>query len=143
MKNYVQFDTSGFEQMIRKLEEVGGDVKGAVEEALRYADEKILSDTEAALSAAHLPAGGTYSTGDTREAIVSREPATWEHDEAWVPVGFDFSKKGAGGWLISGTPKMTPDKELNRMYKGKRYMQDVEKTMSEMVLGQIVRAMER
>lgn len=142
MRNTLRLDTSGFDEMIRKLESIGGDVRGAVEKSLADASERISNDTLNALSAAHLPAHGTYSTGDTKDSVITDNRVWWDGTVAWVPVGFDFNEKGAGGFLISGTPRMSPDARLHQMYKGKAYMKGVQTQMSKTVLDYIVRRME-
>lgn len=142
MRNTLRLDTSGFEEMIRKLDRLGGDVRGAVEKSLSDASEKISNDTINALGAAHLPAAGKYSDGDTKDSVITDNRVRWDGTVAWVPVGFDFTKPGAGGFLISGTPRMSPDPMLNRIYKGKAYMRGIQVEMSETVLNYIVRRME-
>lgn len=127
----LRLDTSGMEELIRKMDKIGMDVKPLVEKALTEAGAKISNDTLAALSDQFLPAQGKYhgSRRETEESVIMYPQVTWEGSVAWIPVGFDFSKPGAGGYLISGTPKMKPDKELNRMYKGKRYMKGIQDDM--------------
>lgn len=140
-RNTLRLDTSGFEQMIKRLESVGGDVELAVSDALGGAAKKIAKDTEKAMSPQFLPAKGKYSTGATKKSILHQYEPTWEGSVASVPVGFDFSKPGAGGYLITGTPRMAPNKELKRMYKGQRYMRDVQVEMREVVLNHLVEKM--
>ena len=61
---------------------------------------------------------------------------------ASIPVGFDYDKPGAGGYLISGRPDMSPDVKLNQMYTGKKYMRQIEKDMVEVINDEIVRKMD-
>lgn len=129
--------------MIKRLEELGGDVKKATADALQQAAEKIRDDTLDALNPANLPAHGQYSTGVTRKSVAEVEPAKWEGTVASVPVGFDFSKPGAGGFLITGTPKMKPDPELHKMYKQKKYMQQIQQDMQGVIWDYIAERMEK
>ena len=140
-RNTLKLDLSGFEDMIRKLESLGGNVEEVVSEALQAASEKISRDTEAALDSSNLPASGRYSDGQTKQSIVQDSRVRWEGLIAWVPVGFDFSKQGAGGFLISGTPRYRPDEQLSKIYKQKRYMNQIQKEMSDVVLGAIIERM--
>ena len=110
--------------------------------ALTKAGQTIAQSTENAISAANLPAGGKYSKDTTKESIIRDAQVKWDGDTAWVPVGFDFSKPGAGGFLITGTPRMKPDYELNKIYKQKRYMNLIQKGMEEIILNSIVEKME-
>jgi len=141
-RNTLRLDTSGFEEMLRKLDSLGGDVKNAVSNALIQSAETITEDTEEAMLAANLPAGGRYSTGTTRESIVRDQQVQWEGLIGSVPVGFDFSKPGAGGYLITGTPRMQPNRALNRMYKQKRYMNQIQKDMGEVIMDYVIEKME-
>lgn len=141
-RNTLKLDTKGLEPLIKKLDSIGGDVKGAVNTALTKAGQTIAQSTENAISATNLPAGGKYSKGTTKESIIRDAQVRWEGDTAWVPVGFDFSKPGAGGFLITGTPRMKPDYELNKIYKQKRYMNLIQKGMEEIILNSIVEKME-
>ena len=142
-RNTLRLDTSGFEAMLRKLDSLGGDVKKATEDALKQASETISEDTVDALSDANLPARGKYSHGATKESIIQDHRVTWEGLVGWVPVGFDFSKAGAGGFLISGTPKMRPDQALRKMYKQKRYMLQIQSDIGDVLADYVVEAMER
>lgn len=143
VRNTLRLDTSGFEAMLKRLEGLGGDVNRTVEKMLTQAADTIRQDTFAAMDDANLPAQGKYSTGTTKESIITDSSVHWEGQVAWVPVGFDFSKAGAGGFLITGTPRMKPNAELNRMYKQKKYMAHIQQMMGDVVLGEIVKTMER
>lgn len=133
MGNTLKLDISGLEEMLRKLDAMGGDVNSAVSEALETAGNQIRQDTQAALAPGNLPAGGRFSSGDTAAAVVTDTRARWEGTLAWIPVGFDFAKPGAGGFLITGTPRMQPDHALHAMYKQKRYMTKIQNDMQEVV----------
>ena len=132
-RNTLKLDTKGFEKMLVKLEELGGDVNRAVEDALKPAAERIQIDTQLSLTRSNLPAQGKYSTGRTSESVVSDTDVHWEGQTAWVPVGFDFSEPGAGGFLITGTPRMMPDSQLREMYKQKKYMNQIQREMQDVV----------
>ena len=144
MPNTLKLDTSGFDRLIKQFESIGGDVKPVVEKALKQVGNKIGTDTLSAITKPNLPAGGKYSSGQTENSVIRNPSVVWEGDTtAYIPVGFVIAKPGAGGFLISGTPKMKPDKELNRMYKGKKYMNEIQKEMSDVVLSAIVEQMQK
>lgn len=141
-RNTLRLDTSGFEQLITKLDELQGNVKQAVTDALLQAAETVHDDTKDALREQFLPAGGKYSTGDTELSLV--DPVVeWHGTLAVAPVGFDYGEKGAGGYLISGTPRMAPDRKLEEIYTRKRYMKRLQADMQEVVEDYISDAMER
>ena len=133
-----QLETNGFEAMIKRLDSLGGDVRGAVDEALGKAAEKVRQDTIAATQKPNLPRQGKYSNDVTITSIAQDTSVHWEGQMAWVPVGFDFSRPGAGGYLITGTPKMQPAPQLHRMYKQKQYMAGIQKQIGEVITQHVV-----
>lgn len=138
----LNFDTSPFEELITKLDGLGGDVKSVVTDALEQAAETIEWDTKDAMQATNLPAKGEYSTGDTEKTIVSNSQIEWSGTMASINVGFDYGKNGAGGLLITGTPKMQPNRALNKIYTSKKYMKDIQNDIAEIVNDAIVEKME-
>lgn len=136
-RSIMKLDTEGFEGMIKRLENLGADVKKAVSDALGQAAETIRDDTKEAITSANLPAGGKYSKGDTAKSVIDDTKVNWQGDIAWVPVGFDFGAPGAGGYLITGTPKMKPDAVLHRMYKQKQYMNFIQDGIGDVLMGYI------
>ena len=140
-KNLLKLDVSGFEEYIQKLEKLEADVKPIVEDALNQAGETITDDTFDGVSKSNLPRGGEYSTGETERSIIKNPRVKWSGTTAEIGVGFDFNKPGAGGYLITGTPRMAPDKALNKIYKSKKYMKDVQKDMIDIFQDEISRRM--
>lgn len=132
MATQMRLDTDKlYGDLIPKLDAMGADVEKIIGRQMREAAHKIALDTKRALSAGFLPAKGEYSIGTTGRSINYMPHVEWEGNVASVPVGFDFSLAGAGGFLISGTPRMSPDKELHKIYKQKKYMSQVHKEMYE------------
>ena len=54
-----------------------------------------------------------------------------------IGLGFDKSKPGAGGFLITGTPKMAPDYKLEDLYVRKRYKNKLVKEIGESLQDEI------
>lgn len=140
-RNTLKLTTSGFDELITKLDELGGDIMGVVEDALIQAGETIGDDTVEAVDEAYLPAEGKYSKGDTKKSIIRKPKVEWKGTTASVGVGFDYSKPGAGGFLITGTPRMKPDYELQKIYKKKQYMKQIKSGMIEIVQNAIAEKM--
>ena len=130
-RNTLILSTAGFDEYIAKLERLEVSLKPIVEDALTQAAETITDDTIDAMAKPNLPCGGKYSTGKTKESIAKNPRVKWSGPVAEIGVGFDYDKPGAGGYLITGTPKMQPDHELNRIYKSKRYMNAIKKDMAD------------
>lgn len=142
-KSIMRLDTGGFDHMLETLDKLGGDMREAVDAALDSASIIIAKDTLVALAPQNLPACGKYSSNPskTRESVILDAKVEWQGDVASIPIGFDFSKPGAGGYLISGTPKMKPAKELHRMYKEQTYMKSMMEKMSNVIMWYIRKAM--
>lgn len=134
----MKLDTSGMTALVRRLESVGGNVPRTVEKALSGALQRISRDTHEALLSTNLPAKGKFSKGATDESVIDAATVTWSGSVASIPIGFDFSKPGAGGFLITGTPKMKPDAKLHAMYKQKKYMAEIQNEMADVILSAIV-----
>ena len=132
-RNTLKLDITGIERLLTELDSLGGNVKKTAELALKKAGVQIMNDTVLAVSTPNLPAQGEFSHGYTSESIVHWPKVEWDGNIAWIPVGFDFAKPGAGGFLIDGTPRMNPDTKLRQMYKGKRYMGEIQKMMQDVV----------
>ena len=140
-RNTLRLELSGFKELLTKLDKLGGDVPGVVEDALVQAAGTSADDTLAALADANLPAGGKFSGGDTKASVVTNPRVEWSGTTASVGVGFDYDKPGAGGLLITGTPKMKPDYALQKMYKKKGYMQKIQDDMRKIVTDAISKRM--
>ena len=123
-RNTLKFDTTAFMEYAQKLEALGAELKPVFTDALEQAGETIAADTHDALADEHLPAGGKYrkEPSKTDRSVVDHPKVEWSGSVGSIGVGFDYAKPGAGGFLITGTPRMRPDQELKRMYKGKKYM---------------------
>lgn len=132
-KNKAYLKLTGFNELITKLDCLGGNIKETAKDALEQAGETIGWDTMDAMAAPNLPAGGKYSTGTTEKAVVTEPKAEVSGSILEIGVGFDYSKKGVGGILITGTPRMRPNYELNKIFKGKRYMNGIKKDMEAVV----------
>ena len=140
-KNTLKFDTKGFSEYAAKLDALGADLRPIFDDALTQAGETIARDTHDAVKESNLPAGGKYSEGDTDKSIIDNPKVEWSGNIGSIGVGFDYSRPGAGGYLITGTPKMKPDRALNKMYKGKKYMKNITEDINEILQDELKRRM--
>lgn len=141
-RNTLKLQLGGFQELITKLDSLQGDVKKAVTDALEQAGETIGEDTVDAVDNANLPARGECSKGQTKASIITNPTVHWSGNQAEIGVGFDYSKKGAGGFLITGTPRMKPDYELQKIYKRKKYMNQIQNDMADVINDYIQEKME-
>lgn len=136
-KSAIEIDFGVFEALAEQLENLGADVKECFTEAMEDEGKIVALDTKAAVAAANLPAGGKYSTGETEKTIIMDPKVEWSGSLGVIGLGFDKTKPGAGGFLITGTPKMKPDYALEKIYGQKKYERDVQKHIMENLQDQI------
>ena len=130
-KNSLNIDFSAFAEYAEKLDKLGVNLKPVFGEAMENAAKKVEEDTRSALADANLPAGGIYSTGDTIASIVTDAKVDWHGSYGEISLGFDKSKPGAGGFLITGTPKMLPNRKLEDIYGRRKYESEIRKQIRE------------
>ena len=140
-KNKISIDFKAFSDYAERIDTLGGSLKEVFTKALEKAAETIQEDTLVALDKGNLPAGGKYSRGDTADSVIDDLDVTWSGSLGEISVGFDKTKPGAGGWLITGTPRMAPDKALNQIYKSQGYMNKRKKEMEEVFIEAIDKLM--
>ena len=129
-KNFIALDFSAFAEYAEKLDRLGADLQKIFTEVMEEAGQDVQEDVRSAISKPNLPAAGNYSDGDTAKTIV--EPVVkWSGSVGELPLGFDKSKPGAGGFLITGTPKMAPDAALADIFTSRRYENNLKKQIEE------------
>ena len=120
-KSMLSIDFSNFSDYAEKLDKLGADLKTIFSEAMEQAAETVEWDTKDAMNSNNLPAHGQYSTGDTKDSIVSDAKVKWNGSIGEIGLGFDKTKPGAGGFLITGTPRMRPNYALQEIFGRKKY----------------------
>lgn len=138
-KNKAKVKLEGFKEMITILDSLGGDLVGVAADALSQAGETIGWDTQEAAQNPNMPAEGKYSTGRTEQAVLTTPRVEVSGNLVEVGAGFDYTKDGAGGILITGTPRMKPNYELQKIFKGRRYMNNISKDIEAVVQDEIER----
>ena len=142
-RNKIGLQASGFEDYMSKLDELGGSkamIRG-VESALRASKQYVNPLIEKSM--AKLPAGGRYSTGNTKESIDKDMSVEWQGMTATIKVGFDFSKSGVTSiFLMYGTPKMKPVAGLKNAVYGAKTQKELATIQEEALQKVIKRIME-
>jgi hypothetical protein len=138
-KSAIEIDFGVFEDLADQLEKLGADLKTTFSEVMEEEGKKVAQDTVEAVQNVNLPAGGRYSSSakETANSIIMNPKVEWSGSEASIGLGFDKTKPGAGGFLITGTPKMRPDYALEKIYGQKKYERDMKKHMIEGLQDQI------
>ena len=142
-RNKIGLQVKGFEEYIAKLDELGGNkaMKRGVEGALRASKQYVNPLIENSM--AKLPAGGRYSSGNTKESIDIDMSVEWSGMTASIKVGFDFSKSGLTSiFLMYGTPKMKPVAGLKNAVYGSKTQKELATIQEEALMKVISRIME-
>ena len=137
----LQFD--GWENYMSKLDELGGTqaMKKGVEEALVESKKHVNPLIEKAM--AKLPAGGKYSSGNTKESIDKDNKVEWSGMTGTIKVGFDFSKSGVTSvFLMYGTPRMKPVSGLKGAIYGSKSQKEIAEIQEKVLSDRIKKVME-
>lgn len=130
-KNSLSIDFSNFAEYAERLDELNANLEEIFEDAMEQAAETVEWDIMDAMKDANLPALGKYSRGSTEESVIRDAKVSWSGSVAEIPVGFDKTKPGAGGWLITGTPKMRPNYKLEDIFGRNKYAKKIKKQIEE------------
>ena len=130
-KNSLSIDFSNFAEYAERLDELNADLKEIFQDAMEQAAETVEWDIMDALADANLPALGKYSQGATEASVIRDAKVQWQGMRGEIPIGFDKTMPGAGGWLITGTPKMRPDYKLEDIFSRRSYERKIMKQIEE------------
>lgn len=125
----IAIDFSNFSAYAEKLEELGASLEDIFAKSMEKAAEKVQEDVKRAVEPQNLPAGGRFRgrDRDTENSIITDTKPERRGSTLEVKLGFDKTKPGAGGFLITGTPKMAPDRALADLFQNKKYAKEIQK----------------
>lgn len=138
-RNRIGLQTKGLDEYMAKLDKLGGSqaMKKGVEEALIESKKHVNPLIEQAMT--KLPAGGKYSTGDTKKSIDKELSVEWEGMSGVIKVGFDFSQSGPKSiYLMYGTPRMKPVSGLKNAIYGAKTQKELA-TIQEEALQKVIK----
>lgn len=138
-RNKIGLQFEGWENYMSKLDELGGTqvMKKGVEEALIESKKHVNPLIEKAME--KLPAGGKYSSGNTKESIDKDNKVEWSGMTGTIKVGFDFSKSGVTSvFLMYGTPRMKPVSGLKGAIYGSKSQKEIAE-IQERVLSDVIK----
>lgn len=133
-KNKIGLQLKGFDEMLERLDGLGGDVKRATEGCLRVTHNTVTPKITADMKRHR-------RTGRTAGAIVKRAVVKWEGTTASVQVGFDLPEGLASVFLMYGTPKMPKDQKLYNDIFGAATKKQIAKKQEEILQGMIRKRM--
>lgn len=106
MSTKLKFEFEGFDELIEKLTNLGGDVRKTTEKALKECHKQVTKDALQAITP-------HKDTGVTEKSLYTDGKVEWTGTQASIPVGFSISQGGiASIMLMYGTPRMPKDKNL-------------------------------
>lgn len=142
-RNKIGLNFEGWEKYMENLDELGNGkaMKRGVEGALRASKQHVNPLIEQSM--AKLPAGGIYSTGNTKQSIDKDMSVDWQGMTGSIKVGFDFSKSGVTSvFLMYGTPRMKPVSGLKNAVYGSKTQKELATIQEEALQKVIKRIME-
>lgn len=142
-RNKIGLNFDGWENYIAKLDELGGSnaMKRGVESSLKESKKYVNPLIEKSMS--KLPAGGKYSTGNTKKSIDKDYTVEWSGMTGTIKVGFDFSKSGVKSiFLMYGTPRMKPVSGLKSAIYGAKTQKEIAEIQEKVLSDVIKRVME-
>lgn len=141
-KSRIEFE--GFEEVIARLNKIGGNTKQITEKALKETHKHITKLAEEGIQTANLPAKGEYQSKEkfTENSLVREAIIEWAGTLGSVPVGFSIRKGGlASIFMIHGTPRHMKVQKLYTALSGKssKTKQEVMKIQEEIFYNEIRR----
>lgn len=128
----------GFDEAIKRLEKLEGDVRIVTEKALKETHRIVTKSVEESAQKQNLPAHGKYSTGDTLDSLKRDADIEWSGTEAKVPVGFSISKGGLPSiFMIYGTPRYMKNQKMYDAIWGNKIHDEVLKAQEEIFYEEI------
>lgn len=117
-----------FEKFADQLEKLSS------KNTLRSTTEKSLKETHSIITKDAKSAISTHRrTGRTEDSLKTDADVQWTSDVGYVDVGFNIASGGlASVFLMFGTPRMSPDKDLfNSVYGQKNKIDKIQKKIFE------------
>jgi hypothetical protein len=147
-RNKIGLQFEGWEDYMDKLDKLGGTnaMQKGVNEALIESKKHVNPLIEKSMG--KLPAGGKYSTGDTKASIDNEMKVEWEGMTATIKVGFDFSESGLKsiflmyGTKVHGTPRMKPVSGLKSAIYGSKAKKEIAEIQEKVLSDHIKKFME-
>lgn len=126
MSAKMELKFTGMKEYMKRLNDMGKDIKKVSENALKESAETITREEIWEEIILH------YVTGETEESLVEDQDVKWLGNTAEIGVGFSIRNGGlASIFLMYGTPTMKPDQALYNSIYGARTIRKMRKVQEE------------
>lgn len=133
MSSKMQLQFTGMKEYMKRLNDMGKDIKKVSENALKASAGTVTPGIKQAISVHHL-------SGATEESLVKDKNVKWLGNIAEIGVGFSIRNGGlASIFLMYGTPRIKPDQSLYNSIYGSKTKRDVKKVQKEVFIKGIMR----
>lgn len=126
----------GFADMAQMLDRADGDLKTAVDEALKETTEIVQSNVNrAAVKYASKPGPKGYTTGKMYASILPGGAVKWAGSVATVNTGFNLQAPGGyhSIFIMYGTPRYAKDSAVYNAIKGARTRREIAEKQSKVM----------
>ena len=136
----IKIDFDGFDDMVKRFDEMEKDLNSAVEKALEASFDVVTPKLRATLPPHRV-------TGATEESLIQRPVVKWKGNVAEVKVGFDLTKDVTSQFLIYGAkanaehniPKRQPDMKMYEAIFGTDTAKKVSEIQREIIEGELMK----
>lgn len=133
MANKTRIEFDGFDEVIKRLEKLNGDIKGTTEKALKETHKIITKQAREAI----VP---HKETGVTEKSLYTKGEVEWIGTLASVETGFSIRNGGlASIFLIYGTPRMKKDQKMYNAFWSRKTQEKIKKIQEDIFYEEIRR----
>lgn len=132
-----KLDFDGIEILSKRFEDMGGNLEGLANEALKQTHAHITPKIEQAMGGSKF---NFSHTGITKSSLQVTPKIEWVGNVASVGVGFDIKHGGLPSiFLMYGTPTITPDRKLYSAVFSNKTRKEVQELQKETFLKAIIK----
>ena len=144
MGNRMSMDFSGFNTMLKELEQLGANADKIADKALEKTFDIVTQKAKDAANPANYPAKGKYSSGRTAKSLKTTCKIYWHGTEAEVEVGYSIKAGGLQSiFMIYGTPKHMKVQKMYDAFFGEKTLKEVREAQREILLDAMREVMQK
>jgi hypothetical protein len=132
-KKKIQLEFDGFDEVVSRLNKLGGNSKDIADKALKETYKIITKKAEEAIRA-------HKDSGATEKSLKKQSNVEWAGNMGSVETGFSISQGGlASIFLMYGTPRMKKDQKLYNAFWSKKTRDEVKAVQEDIFYSEIRR----